>query len=199
MEKNTEMIFRKDGVEVSYDIETPFGEDRIAQEINYEDLRNNLTDVMMPCIIKDIQPIIEEGVLKELTFKIGFFDEYNEETEGEISGGNRGGCPPIYSKMRINDDSYEIRFANEILVNTANWLIERKKLKKSDCPIPSGRTRYLINLEPKHKRGDGFISPKALCNGTYIEVNLSARGCILAAQQQLLKKFGDPGDILKVG
>ena len=199
MEKNTEMIFRKEGVEMCYDVETPFDDiERVVKKINYEDLRDILTDKMMPCVIEGIYPLIEDGILKELRFEIGFF-EHDEETEGEIpEGGDQGDRPPIYSKMRINDDSYEIRFAYEILVNTANWLIERKKLKKSDCPIPSGPKNYLINSEPKHRYGDNFRSPKNLSNGTYIEVNLNAMGCIITARK-LLKKFGYPDDILKVG
>ena len=75
MEKNTEMIFRKDRVEMCYDVETPFGIERIVKKINYEDLRDTLTDEMMPCVIEDIYPIIEEDILKGLKFEIGFFGE----------------------------------------------------------------------------------------------------------------------------
>jgi len=70
-------------------------------------------------------------------------------------------------RMKIGSDVFEIRYSNEI-TNTAEWLIRNGKLKRSDCPIPIGRKRYLINTEPKHSDGDSFIQPKLLSNGLYI-------------------------------
>ena len=101
------------------------------------------------------------------------------------------------TKIRINSDTYEIQRLYEILVKTAEWLIKKGKLKKSDCPIWSGYKRYLINLEPKHKSGDDFKSPKRLSNGTYIEVNFNAEGCIRMAQR-LVEKFGYHNGILEI-
>jgi hypothetical protein len=107
--------------------------------------------------------------------------------------------PPNHPKIiRINGDSYEIRFSYEILIKTAEWLIGKGELKKSDCPISGGYKRYLINLEPKHKPGDNFRSPKQLSNETYIETSYSTTGCINMAQR-LLEKFGHQGDILEIG
>ena len=100
-------------------------------------------------------------------------------------------------KMNVGSDTYEIRNSYEILINTAEWLINKGKLKKSDCPVPTGHKRHLINIEPKHRYGDNFRAPKKLSNGLYIEVNYSTAGCINTARR-LLEKFGYQADTLKV-
>jgi hypothetical protein len=101
------------------------------------------------------------------------------------------------SKMRIGSDSFDIRNSLDILVNTGNWLIQKGKLKKSDCPIPAGYKRNLIHTEPKHKYGNPFLSPKQLSNGLWIETTYSTAGCIRTARQ-LLERFSLKGEILKV-
>ena len=106
----------------------------------------------------------------------------------------RGGQP---RRMKIGSDVFEIRNSYEILVNTAEWLIRKGKLKRSDCPIPIGRKRYLINTEPKHRYGDSFTAPKQLSNELYIETHYSTARCIDNARR-LLEKFGFSGDILEV-
>ena len=106
-----------------------------------------------------------------------------------------GGGKP--RRMKIGSDVFEIRKSYEILVNTAEWLIKKGKLKGSDCPIPIGWKRYLINTEPKHRYGDRFTAPKQLSNGLYIETHYSTAECINNARR-LLKKFGFSGDILEV-
>jgi len=100
-------------------------------------------------------------------------------------------------RMKIGSDVFEIRNSYEILVNTAEWLIRKGKLKRSECPILIGRKRYLINTEPKHRYGDNFRAPKRLSNGLYIEVHYSTAGCINNARR-LLEKFGFRGDMLEV-
>jgi hypothetical protein len=98
-------------------------------------------------------------------------------------------------KMKLGDKVFEINNAYEILVNTANWLIENGKLKPSDCPVETTRdprsTRYLINTQPKHKDGSDFTSPKELSNGLWIETHYSTKNCIKHANR-LLEKFKVP-------
>jgi len=100
-------------------------------------------------------------------------------------------------RMKTGSDVFEIRNSYEILTNTAEWLIRKGKLKRSECPIPIGRKRHLINTEPKHRYGDSFRAPKRLSNGLYIEVHYSTAGCINNARR-LLEKFGFRGDMLEV-
>ncbi len=108
--------------------------------------------------------------------------------------------PPVEGqprRMKIGNDVFEIKYSYEILINTAEWLIKKGKLKRSDCPIQIGRKRYLINTEPKHKYGDKFRAPKQLSNGLYIEVHYSASMCESNAKR-LLEWFGFRGDMLEV-
>ena len=103
-------------------------------------------------------------------------------------------------KMKIGTDSYEIRYYYDILVNTANWLIENGMLKKSDCPILAGTSRrtirYLVNVEPMHKEkgkgksGRNFRSQKTLSNGLFIETSYNKEEYIKKARM-LLKKYSN--------
>jgi len=81
-------------------------------------------------------------------------------------------------KMKIERDVFGIRNSYEILINTANWLIKKGKLKLSDCPVGMGHKRNLVNREPKHKYGDNFTAPKKLSNGLWIETHYSTAHCI---------------------
>ncbi len=129
-----------------------------------------------------------EDLLKERVNKIisgPFYEETPSETPIE-SILRRGGSP---QKMKLKGEVYEIRYSNEILVNTANWLIKNGKLKPSDCPVGIGRgKRNLINKESKHKYGADFVAPKKLSNGLWIDTNYSTAGCIISAKR-LLEKF----------
>ncbi|HEC64137.1 MAG TPA: hypothetical protein ENI23_02455 [bacterium] len=100
-------------------------------------------------------------------------------------------------KMKISGEAFELRNSYEILVNTANWLIRKGKLKPSDCPLPIGNKRNIVNKEPKHRFGDGFRAPKKLSNGLWIETSYSTIGCIDAAKR-LLAKFDYSPDTLTI-
>ncbi len=111
-------------------------------------------------------------------------------TELSVREGTRPG------KIRIGSDAYEIGNCYEILTNTAEWLIRKGKLKRSDCPIQTGRKRYLINTNPKHPHRD-FINPKQLSNGLYVDANIGRVGAITNARR-LLERFHYRGDMLEV-
>ena len=100
-------------------------------------------------------------------------------------------------EMKIGTDTYEIRNSYDMLVNTAEWLVKKGKLKRDDCPIIAGHRRNLVNTQPKHRYGDDFRSPKRLTNGLYIETSYSTTGCISNARR-LLEKCGYNGEMLKV-
>lgn len=101
-------------------------------------------------------------------------------------------------KMYLTGDCYDIRHANEILANTANWLMKKGKLKPQDCPIVLGRgTRYLINIVPKHSTGTKFFTPKLIHNGLWLETNCNSESCILYSKR-LLEKYGYSHETLKL-
>lgn len=137
-----------------------------------------------------------EDLLKERVNDF-FSEPSEEETDSEIvfHPSSRNSNP---RKMRLKDETFELRYSFEILVNTANWLIKNGKLKLSDCPVVIGRgKRYLINKDPKHKYGDDFLAPKQLTNKSWIETHASTAACI-SYSKRLLEKFGVSSDILKI-
>jgi len=100
-------------------------------------------------------------------------------------------------KMKLGTDIYEIRNSYDILVNTAEWLIKKGRLRRENCPIASGHKRNLVNIQPKHRYGDDFRAPKRLSNGLYIETHYSTASCITNARK-LLERCGYRGDMLEV-
>lgn len=100
-------------------------------------------------------------------------------------------------RMKIGTNTYKIRNSYDILVNTAEWLIRKAKLRREICPIASGHKRNLVNIQPKHRYGDDFRSPKRLSNGLYIETHYSTASCITNARK-LIERCGYHGNILEV-
>jgi len=101
-------------------------------------------------------------------------------------------------KMKIMDDMFAINKANEILKNTAEWLIKKGKLKTTDYPIQlPGSERYIIHNQPVHKNGRQFDNKARLSNGLWLFINFSAPGCEENARK-LLEYFGMPTNTLIV-
>jgi hypothetical protein len=92
------------------------------------------------------------------------------------------------TRMRLSGETFDLRNSFEILVNTANWLIKKGKLTRSDAPIAAGPKRYLVNTEPKHRYGD-MLQPRKLSNGMVIETHYSTSSCIQYSRR-LLQRFG---------
>ena len=99
--------------------------------------------------------------------------------------------------MRIERDTFPVRNSFDMLVNTAEWLIKRGKLRKDNCPVVAGHKRYLVNIEPKHRYGDDFRAPKRLSSGLIIETHFSTSHCIIKARE-LLEHCGFKGSSLEV-
>lgn len=99
--------------------------------------------------------------------------------------------------MRIGRDRFEVRYSYEILTNTAEWLVRNGKLSSSNCPVPIGHTRNLVNTKPTHRSGRDFKGPKQLSNGLWVEANHSTMACISFARR-LLERFGYRGEMLEV-
>jgi predicted type IV restriction endonuclease len=84
----------------------------------------------------------------------------------------------------------EITKANQILIETANWLIREGKLQRSNCQISVTKgIRYLINSEPVHKNKTQFLNEHTLSNGLFIETN-SDRQNTLEYAKRLFEHFG---------
>ncbi len=121
-----------------------------------------------------------------------------EEAEAEpvpIGATTRQGTRP--RGMKIGIDTYPVKNWYDILVNTAEWLISKGKLKREDCPIEAGYRRNLVNTQAKHQNGDDFDQPKKLSNSLYIDTKYSAQGCVNNARK-LLKRYGYQSNMLNV-
>jgi len=130
--------------------------------------------------VKELISPTEETVIEPIPI--------TEPTEG------RGAQP---RKIKIGADIYEIKNSYDILVNTAEWLIKKGRLRRENCPIASGHKRNLVNIQPKHRYGNDFRAPKRLSNGLYIETHYSTASCITNARK-LLERCGYHGDMLEV-
>ena len=135
-----------------------------------------------------LSPGPEQGVLPPTTPPI------------TTTGSQNNNQTEIPKRMQIGSESYEFSYGNEILVNTANWLIDKGHLKHTDCPIkisPRAKTRILIGSTPTHPRGNNFLAAKKLKNGLYIETHASNEQRI-DYSKRLLEKYGYDPEILKV-
>jgi len=101
------------------------------------------------------------------------------------------------TRIRVGTYSDGIKYSYEILTKTAEWLIGQGKLKASDCPIPTGRKRNLVNVDARHRGGEQFTAPRRLSNGLWLETHFSTKDCIRNARR-LLEKRGYSVDLLKV-
>ena len=101
-------------------------------------------------------------------------------------------------RMQIGSESYELRYKYEILVNTANWLIDNGHLKPSECPVKltSRAKNYFINRTSERAPDLKFERPKKLKNGLFIEADRS--DIAIENAQKLLKKYEYDPEMLKI-
>ena len=106
-------------------------------------------------------------------------------------------APATPTQIGLGTYRDEIKYSYEILTKTAEWLIQQGKLRASDCPIPTGRKRNLVNTEPRHREGEEFTAPRQLSNRLWLETHFSTKGCIRNARR-LLERYGYSEDLLRV-
>lgn len=148
---------------------------------DYEFAHTEIEDFIKERVKELISPT-EEGIIESTTIP--------ESTDV-------GYQPRIIRKIKIGTNYYEIRNSYDILINAAEWLISKGKLRKEDCPVTMGHKRNLVNTQPKHRYGDDFRAPKKLSNSLYIETHYSTASCINNARK-LLERYGFRGNIFEV-
>ena len=87
-----------------------------------------------------------------------------------------------------------VRSWSDILVKTAEWLVDEGLLTQANCPFKFDRmtSRYLINTTSSHPDGQKFGNIKILSNGLYIECKWGAKS-IAQHCGRLISEFGqDP-------
>lgn len=65
----------------------------------------------------------------------------------------------------------ESKTAADNYVDFVRLMFDQGYLSRSDLPIESGRIRYVLNTETKHKNGDDMTNPKEVINGVYLETH----------------------------
>ena len=83
---------------------------------------------------------------------------------------------------------------SDILVETAEWLIQEGLLTGASCPVPAGQRakRYLVHMEPTHSTNVRFKYPRQLSNGLYMECGFDVKA-IVRQCEMLIERFGqDP-------
>ena len=71
----------------------------------------------------------------------------------------------------LNEEIENVNHVKDVLIQTAEWLIQQGKLDKNKMPIMSGLKRCIVNSEKVHNSGINFLSPEKLSNGLYIETH----------------------------
>ena len=147
----------------------------------YEFSQEEIEDLLKERVEEMVSGVGEESVVPDTAVA----------TEGVDAPG-----PP--RRMKLSGERYDLRYAYEILVNTANWLIKQGKMRASDCPVAVGRgSRNLVSVDKKHRYGKDFFLPRKLSNGLWIETHSSSAATINYAKR-LLEKFGYSADTLTI-
>lgn len=144
----------------------------------------------------EIEDFLMEQIREITTLKITDKPEISTMIE-ETKDYDGRKTPRKPKTMRLAGEVISVKIANKILVNTANWLIRKGKLKISDCPIPAGPNNYLVNIEPIHRNGSPFKNREKLSNGLWIFTNFNSDNCE-EHSRRLLEKFGYSRDTLVI-
>ena len=110
-------------------------------------------------------------------------------------GQRRGPLRPI--SVTINAEVFNVDKSKQILISTAEWLISKGKMTKSNAKIESGPDRWLVNTEPVHKNGKKFFNNYELSNGLFLETNNSS-AIVEDLAKSMMKYYGYPENSISV-
>ena len=181
-------------------------EDQTNREIVSEFIseeKDSLKRIMIDAIEKNTK-VPRNFIEKNLEIKLDLISNNTAPmiTENGASWGNntrgRKRKKPFHvSKFLIGGELHKVKHSNEILIETAEWLIKKGKLTISNCQITSGSIRYITNDAPYHQNGSAFRMPYNLSNGVFIELHNSGERSESLAKL-LLARFGYPENTIQV-
>jgi len=190
--REIELLFTREGMKVRQKVEGFFQEGPRWIDLefySYEEIQR-INGIKLT--VDRIDPMIEGDNLKYLRFHVTDYsrtpsDSPPPDGANEIEGDG----------IRIQREFFQCGHQYEILVNTADWLIDHAGLSENDVPMERGYKCYLINSNPIHKDGSKFRSPKKLKNGMYIETKSGLDDTVNYAKK-LLRHFNYSESDLRV-
>ncbi len=127
-------------------------------------------------------------------------EDYKKKNSIMVEAGKKAAKTRQQTKVyefSIGNEKFKTQKSKEVLILTAEWLINNGSLTKSIVPISSGSRNYLIHSTPRHQNDTDFRAPKKLSNNLYLETAHSTTSCIKNARR-LLEICGHKGQLLKV-
>ena len=97
------------------------------------------------------------------------------------------------ARLRCGDTVTSLNSWVEILVGVAKWLVAKKYLDKSDCPIPIGSKNYLLSTKPVHPNGRSFVASKKV-GSLYVYTNVSPQLAMRYADRLIEAANLEPAD-----
>ncbi len=200
--REIELLFTREGMKVRQKVEGFFQEGPRWIDLEFHSYEEIQRINGIKLTVDRIDPMIEGDNLKYLRFHVTDYSRTPSDS------------PPPDGANEIEGDGIMIQrkffscgHQYEILVNTADWLINQGYLTNEDVPIEAGgrpRARtYLINSKlendeaPRHANGEYFSTPKQLINGLWIETRYALPDTIKHAKH-LLRHFNYSESDLRV-
>ena len=172
-----------------------------------EDVLSADNDSIVRLIRKRV-PELKPSQIRQSLARADFLVDFptTSEVPASIAGAETAETQPtadLEKAVIIAGETRRCKFAKEIPVHVADWLIEQGKLSASDCPVVvtrragQGANRCLVNTTSKHLDGSDFRSPVELANGLFIETHAS-RVELERYAERLLEWAGIDAGVMKV-
>ena len=103
------------------------------------------------------------------------------------------GDPPPNAIRIDRGPAANIKYWNQVLIESAEWLCGQGRLTSRECPITIGTTRNLVALTPTHTNGNNFTSPRNISTGMFVELDFTGKDFVKHTRT-LLRRLGVPVD-----
>ena len=133
---------------------------------------------------------------------IGFDDQSQQMTTKESQAASRKNLQDKHLESSravvLAGERFPVKYAKDILIQTAEWLVKKNHIGANECPIRIGKnaTRNLIHTEPRHQDRE-FFSAHYLRNGLILETHGSLTQIKLTARR-LLERYDYPDSTLQL-
>jgi hypothetical protein len=187
--REIELLFTREGMKVRQKVEGFFQEGPRWIDLEFHSYEEIQRINGIKLTVDRIDPMIEGDNLKCLRFHVTDYSRTPSPDSQQLDQGNEIEGDGIEGDgIMIQREFFQCGHQYEILVNTADWLIDHAGLSENDVPMERGYKYYLINSNPIHKDGSKFRSPKKLKNGMYIETKSGLDDTVNYAKK-LLRHF----------